>query len=85
MALDPQPPDGDKIATEVEREMEQRLYRLRHVVLAPAEYHVYLHPDDFSHIKDVASLIELDVQQCLNAAVERMNGRSSNGSSSDSV
>ena len=77
MALDPQPPDGDKIATEVEREMEQRLYRLRHVVLAPAEYHVYLHPDDFSHIKDVASLIELDVQQCLNAAVERMNGRSS--------
>jgi hypothetical protein len=77
LALDPQPPDGDKIATEVEREMEQRLYRLRHIVLAPAEYHVYLHPDDFAHIKDVASLIELDVQQCLNAAVERMNGRSS--------
>jgi hypothetical protein len=77
LALDPQPPDGDKIATEVEREMEQRLYRLRHVVLAPAEYHIYLHPDDYAHIKDVASLIELDVQQCLNAAVERMNGRSS--------
>src|SRR5215207_728775 len=73
----PQPPDGDKIATEVEREMEQRLYRLRHAVLAPAEYHIYLHPDDFTHIKDVASLIELDVQLCLNAAVERMNGRSS--------
>ena len=77
MTFVPQPPDGDKIATEVEREMEQRLYRLRHAVLAPAEYHIYLHPDDFSHIKDVASLIELDVQQCLNAAVERMNGRSS--------
>ena len=77
MTVEPQPPDGEKIATEVEREMEQRLYRLRHIVLAPAEYHVYLHPDDFAHIKDVASLIELDVQQCLNAAVERMNGRSS--------
>ena len=77
MTLDPQPPDGDRIATEVEREMEQRLYRLRHTVLAPAEYHIYLHPDDFTHIKDVASLIELDVQQCLNAAVARMNGRSS--------
>ena len=77
MTVEPQPPDGEKIATEIEREMEQRLYRLRHVVLAPAEYHVYLHPDDFAHIKDVASLIELDVQQCLNAAVERMNGRSS--------
>jgi hypothetical protein len=71
------PPDGDKIATEVEREMEQRLYRLRHAILAPAEYHIYLHPDDFSHVKDVAPLIELDVQQCLNAAVKRLNGRSS--------
>jgi hypothetical protein len=77
VTVEPQPPDGDKIATEVEREMEQRLYRLRNVVLAPAEYHIYVHPDDFAHIKDVASLIELDVQQCLNAAVERMNGRSS--------
>src|SRR5215203_870300 len=71
------PPDGDKIATEVEREMEQRPYRLRHAILAPAEYHIYLHPDDFSHVKDVASLIELDVQQCLNAAVKRLNGRPS--------
>jgi hypothetical protein len=77
VTVEPQPPDGEKIASEIEREMEQRLYRLRHVVLAPAEYHVYLHPDDFAHIKEVASLIELDVQQCLNAAVERMNGRSS--------
>ena len=77
MTLEPRPPDGDKIATEVEREMEQRLYRLRHVVLAPAEYHIYLHPDDFTHIKDIAPLIELDVQLCLNLAVERMNGRSS--------
>ena len=63
VTLERRPPDGDKIATEVEREMEQRLYRLRHVILAPAEYHVYLHPDDFSHIKDVAPLIEIDVQQ----------------------
>ena len=75
MIHDQQPPDGDRIATEVEREMEQRLYRLRHVVLAPAEYHVYLHPDDFTRIRDIASLIELDVQQCLNAAVTKLNAR----------
>ena len=74
--LNPQPPDGEKIATEVEREMEQRLYRLRHVVLAPAEYHIYLHPDDYAHVKDVTSIIEIDVQQALNAAVERLNRRS---------
>ncbi len=50
----PEPPTGERIASEVEREMEERLYRLRHVVLAPAEYHIYLHPADFKHIEDVA-------------------------------
>ena len=72
----PQPPTGDRIASEVEREMEERLYRLRHVVLAPAEYHIYLHPDDFKHIEDVAPRIALDVQLCLNSLVERLNKRS---------
>ena len=70
------PPTGDRIASEVEREMEERLYRLRHVVLAPAEYHIYLHPDDFRHIEDVAPRIALDVQLCLNSLVDRLNKRS---------
>lgn len=72
----PQPPTGERIASEVEREMEERLYRLRHVVLAPAEYHVYLHPDDFKHIEEIAPRIALDVQLCLNSLVERLNRRS---------
>ena len=76
MTTGPQPPTGDRIAYEVEREMEERLYRLRHVVLAPAEYHIYLHPDDFKHIEDVAPRIALDVQLCLNSLVERLNKRS---------
>ena len=70
------PPTGDRIASEVEREMEERLYRLRHVALAPAEYHVYLHPDDYGHIEDVAPRIALDVQLCLNSLVDRLNKRS---------
>ena len=70
------PPTGDRIASEVEREMEERLYRLRHVVLAPAEYHVYLHPDDYREIEDIAARIALDVQLCLNSLVERLNRRS---------
>ena len=70
------PPTGDRIASEVEREMEDRLYRLRHVVLAPAEYHVYLHPDDYRHIEDIAPRIALDVQLCLNSLVDRLNKRS---------
>jgi hypothetical protein len=70
------PPTGDRIASEVEREMEDRLYRLRHVVLAPAEYHVYLHPDDYRHIEAIAPRIALDVQLCLNSLVDRLNRRS---------
>lgn len=70
------PPTGDRIASEVEREMEDRLYRLRHVVLAPAEYHIYLHPDDYQHIEAIAPRIALDVQLCLNSLVDRLNKRS---------
>jgi hypothetical protein len=46
-------------------------------VLAPSEYHVYLHPDDFEHIRHVVPRIVHDIQDCLNALVKRLNGRSS--------
>jgi hypothetical protein len=72
----PQPPTGEKIADEIEREMEERLYPLRNVTLAPAEYHVYLHPDDFAYLEGIAPRIVEDVQTCLNSLVQRLNHRS---------
>lgn len=71
-----QPPNGNRIASEVERELQLRLFPLRNVVLAPSEYHVYLHPDDFEHIQHVVPRIVHDIQDCLNALVKRLNGRS---------
>lgn len=71
-----QPPNGNRIASEVERELQLRLFPLRNVVLAPSEYHIYLHPDDFDHIRHVVPRIVHDVQDCLNALVSRLNGRS---------
>ena len=71
-----QPPSGHKIAVEIEREMEERLYPLRNVTLAPAEYHVYLHPDDFAYLEDIVPRIVEDVQACLNSLVQRLNRRS---------
>jgi hypothetical protein len=71
-----QPPSGQKIAAEIECEMEERLYPLRNVTLAPAEYHIYLHPDDFAYIEGIVPRIAEDVQTCLNALVERLNRRS---------
>ena len=70
------PPSGDKIAAEIEREMEDRLYPLRNVTLAPAEYHVYLHPDDFAYLEGIIPRIVEDVQACLNLLVQRLNRRS---------
>ena len=42
---------------EVQRELQLRLFPLRNVVLAPSEYHVYLHPDDFEHVRHVVPRI----------------------------
>lgn len=69
------PPNGNRIASEVERELQLRLFPLRNVVLAPSEYHVYLHPGDFDHIRHVVPRIVHDIQDCLNALVTRLNGR----------
>lgn len=70
------PPNGDRIASEVERELQLRLFPLRNVVLAPSEYHIYLHPDDFEHVRHVVPRIVHDIQDCLNALVKRLNNRS---------
>lgn len=72
-----QPPNGHRIASEVERELQLRLFPLRNVVLAPSEYHIYLHPEDFEHVRHVVPRIVHDIQDCLNALVKRLNGRSS--------
>ena len=72
-----QPPNGNRIASEVERELQLRLFPLRNVVLAPSEYHIYLHPDDFEHVRHVVPRIAHDIQDCLNALVTRLNNRSS--------
>ena len=71
-----QPPSGEKIAAEIEREMEDHLYPLRNVTVAPAEYHVYLHPDDFAYLEGIIPRIVEDVQACLNILVQRLNRRS---------
>jgi len=55
--------------------MEARLYRLRHARLPPAEYYVYLHPDDYAQIEAVKPRIVRDIQECLNKRVARLNRR----------
>ena len=69
------PPDGRTIVTELLTEMEERLYPLLYRTLAPGEYHVYLHPDDYREIEGIVPLIVADAQQGLTARIEELNRR----------
>lgn len=75
MTIEPRPPSGDRIAAEVEKELEDRSYPLRHVILVPAEHYVYLHPDDFAQVEGIVPRIVLDIQACLNTLVQVRNRR----------
>jgi hypothetical protein len=69
-------PTGDTIAAAIEREMQEHLYPLRHLTLAPAEYHIYLHPDDFAYVELIVPRIVEDIQTALNMLVQRLNSPS---------
>jgi hypothetical protein len=73
VTTDVQAPSGEQIAAQVEREMQERQYQLRNVTLVPAEYHIYLHPEDFAYIEPIVPRIVDDIQACLNALVTRLN------------
>ena len=42
-------------------------------MLAPAEFHIYLSPDEFEYLEQVVPEIVQDVQQCLTELVARLN------------
>ena len=73
MSTDIHAPSGERIAAEIERELQDRRYPLRHVTLVPAEYHVYLHPEDYSYVESIVPRIAQDVEACLNTLVDRLN------------
>jgi hypothetical protein len=70
------PLDGELIISEVEVEMERGLFRLRHLVIAPAEYHIYLHPDDFRTVEGIVPVVIDSIQRSLNERVETLNAQS---------
>jgi hypothetical protein len=69
------PPTGRTIVLELEREMEERLYPLFYRTLPPAEYRVYLHPDDYRQVEAIVPLIVGDAQRHLDDRVDKLNSR----------
>jgi hypothetical protein len=66
-------PSGRTIWKAVRDELMLNLYPLPFTTIAPAVYHVYLHPDDFEAVEPIAARIVGQIQQALTAEVEKMN------------
>jgi pSer/pThr/pTyr-binding forkhead associated (FHA) protein len=66
-------PSGRTIWKAVRDELMLNLYPMPFSTIAPAIYHVYLHPDDFAAIEGLSARIVAQIQQALTAEVERVN------------
>lgn len=66
-------PSGRQIWKAIREELMLNLYPLPFSTLAPAVYHVYLHPDEFDAIEPIAPRIVAEVQRALTAEVDRIN------------
>jgi hypothetical protein len=66
-------PSGRDVWKAVRDELSLNLYLLPYSTLAPRNYHVYLHPDDYAMVEGVVPRIVAQVQRALTAEVERMN------------
>jgi pSer/pThr/pTyr-binding forkhead associated (FHA) protein len=66
-------PSGRRIWKAVRDELMLNLYPLPYSTLAPAVYHVYLHPEDFESIEPVASRIVAQIQRALADEVQKLN------------
>jgi len=66
-------PSGRQIWKAVRDELMLNLYPLPFSTLAPAVYHVYLHPDEFDAIEPIATRIAGEIQRALTTEVDRIN------------
>lgn len=73
MATATRAPSGRHIWKGVRDELMLELYPLPFTTLAPAVYHVYLHPEEFEAIEPIAPRIVAEVQRALTDEVHRIN------------
>lgn len=68
-----QAPNGRTIWKAVREELALNLYVLPFSTLAPAIYHIYLHPDDFAAVEPIVPTLVEQIRQALTAEVETLN------------
>jgi len=64
------------VILEIVRNMKEGLEPLHYSTLAPAVYHVYLHPDDMERLRAIVPRIVEEARRALDAEVEALNGPS---------
>lgn len=64
---------GEEIVSEIVRNMEAGLFRIRYTTLVPAVFRVYLHPEDYEPIRGAVPLLVEEIRRVLNERLEEWN------------
>src|SRR5256885_6343467 len=67
------PATAREIILEIVRNMREGLEPLHYSTLAPAIYHVYLHPDDMDRLRGIVPRIIEEARRALDAEMESLN------------
>lgn len=66
---------GDDILSEIARNMEAGLFRIRSTALVPAIFRIYLHPDDYEPIRGAVPLLTTEIRRVLAAQMAQWNAK----------
>jgi hypothetical protein len=64
---------GEDILSEVVRNMEAGLFRIRYTTLVPSIFRVYLHPDDYEPIRGAVPFLAGEIRRALNERLAEWN------------
>ncbi|HYZ83883.1 MAG TPA: hypothetical protein VE621_05750, partial [Bryobacteraceae bacterium] len=64
---------GDDIISELLRNQEQGLFKLRFTVLSPCIFHLYFHQDDYDMLRPVLRTVREEAQRALEERLETWN------------
>src|SRR5205814_5806651 len=65
---------GDDLISEVLRNMEEGLFRIRRKTLVPSIYRIYLNPQDYEPFRDIARFIGDEIRAALDERLAAWNG-----------
>ena len=66
---------GDDIISEIIRNMQAGLFKIRYTTLVPAVYRIYLHPDDYEPIRGALPYLTAEIRLALADHLKQWNAR----------